>query len=201
MAKDYGIERKTKIVNKWEELPTFAKNSKEPEKLDGESIVFTGSDWIKRVASDAKAPNGAIKWGSIPNSTEMLIFTNTGKVFKWVLGKIKNNNQTRVNEIKKIAKKLSSGEQIIYICPLIEKNKLVIAYANKKFAKFSLSQYITTSNKLCFSKGINIKEAVEYIEAISKDKTINVFGKDIDTKDIKEFSSKTASGTKVKGVK
>lgn len=201
--KKYGTERKTKIVDKWEELPTFAKNTKEPEKLDGTSTVFIGSDWIKRVpdGSGAKAPNGSTKWENVPNAGEFLIFTNNGRVFKWVLGKIKNNVQTKISEIKRINKKMESGEQIIYICPLVETNNLVIAYSNKKFAKFKLSEYITSSNKLCFTKGVNVKEPIEYIEAISKDKKIEVFGHEVDTKDIKEFTSKTAAGGKIKGIK
>ena len=200
VAKEYGVERKTKIEDKWEELPTFAKNSKEPEKLDGNSILFYGTDSVKRVPEDStgvKAPNGMSK-AVVPNTGEVLIFVNSGKVFKWTIGKLKNNTSIKATDIKKINKKLVSGEQVMYTCPLISANKLVIIYDSGKAAKFSLAQYETSGNKLCFAKGINTKANPLYFEMIEKDKLIEFEGKKIDTAKLKEIQNKTGQGVKYK---
>lgn len=198
--KKYGTERKTKIVDKWEELPTFAKNTKEPEKLDGTSTVFIGPDWIKRVpdGSGAKAPNGSTKWENIPNAGEFLIFTNTSNVFKWVIGKIPNNQMVKISSLKKINKKMQSGTQIIGIFPLIEKYKVMIVFSNGKAVKIPASSWKTEGNKLLFKKGISDKSTVEFITMIKQDAIIDVNDKKLDTSKIKEVENKTSQGTKFK---
>ena len=198
--KNYGIDRKTIISKeKWEELPVITTRTKEPEKLDGDSMVFTGSDWAKRVPSDsgAKAPNGSEKVVT-PNNGELLIFCNTAKVFKWTIGKLKNNTQTKITDIKKIAKKLEGGDQILYVTPLIEKRKIVIFFDNGKAAKIPESAWSTESSKLLFKKGRYDKANILHIEAIDKDKIIEIAGKKYDTSKIKEVGNKTGQGAKVK---
>ena len=198
--KNYGIDRKTIISKeKWEELPVITTRTKEPEKLDGDSMVFTGSDWAKRVPSDsgAKAPNGSEKVVA-PNNGELLIFCNTAKVFKWTIGKLKNNTQTKITDIKKIAKKLEGGDQILYVTPLIEKRKIVIFFDNGKAAKIPESAWSTESSKLLFKKGRYDKANILHIEAIDKDKIIEIAGKKYDTSKIKEVGNKTGQGAKVK---
>lgn len=197
----YGIDRKSKIITDYEELPTFRKNAKPEIKTDGSSIVFCNNDVIKRVSdsSSAKTPNGFSKW-TVANDKEMLIFTSNGKTFKWPLAKIPEGSNQKFSEIKQIAKKLEPGETIVYSCPLIPENMLLIIFDNDKLIKFNLSAYVTEGNKLCFTKGINTKSPVEYIKAIEKDKEIDleIYKKPINTADYKLSSSRTGQGNKVK---
>jgi len=197
----YGIPRKSKIITDYEELPTFRKNAKPEIKTDGNSIVFCNNDVIKRVSdsSSAKTPSGFTKW-NIANDKEMLVFTSSGKTFKWPVAKIPEGSNQKFSEIKQIAKKLEPGETILYSCPLIPENMLVIIFDNDKLIKFNLSAYSTESSKLCFAKGINTKSPVEYIKAIEKDKEIDleIYKKPINTADYKLSSSRTGQGNKVK---
>lgn len=197
----YGIERKSKVIEDWEELPTFRKNAKPELKTEGNSILFTGHDQVKRVAetSAAKTPAGFVKH-NIPNTSELLIFTSLGKVFKWAINKIPEGNNVKVAEIKQIAKKLEMGESVIYTTPLIPENNLVVIYDNGKLAKFSLSQYETIGNKLMFKTGLNQKSPIDYIEAISEDKEIRLdnYQEPINTADYELMASKTVGGRKIK---
>lgn len=199
-AKKYGEDRKTTISkSKWEELPTFAVNSKPEVKLDGESLVFCGTDTIKRVPTDsaAKAPNGTTKY-IVPNKDEILIFTNTAKVYKWIIGQVPNNNQVKITDIKKIKKKMEAGEQITYITPLIKKNKICIFFNNGKAVKIPCEAWATEGSKLLFKKGVSDKASIDHIEAIEKDCILEVNGQKYDTKKIKECGSKTGQGSKIK---
>ena len=197
----YGIERKSKIITEWEELPQFRKNSKPELKTEGNSIIFTSSHTVKRMSetSGAKTPAGFNKY-IVPNTGELLVFTSLGKVFKWNINKLKEGNNIKVAEIKQISKKLEMGEVIIYTAPLIPENMLVVIYDNNKLAKFKLSQYETQGNKLLFKKGLNQKSPIEYIRAIEKDKEINLekYKNPINTADYELMSSKTAGGRKIK---
>jgi len=198
--KKYGQERRTKIVDKWEELPIFAKNSKPEVKLDGESTLFCSADAVKRVPPDsgAKAFNGATKYDNVPNSGELLIFTNTSNVFKIVIGTIPNNNQIKLGDIKKIKKKVQTGMQATLMAPLLDKHKIVIIFDNGKAVKIPTDAWKTTGPKTLFPKGINPKANIEFITMIDKDKIIDVNGKKLDTSKIKEVGNKTGQGAKFK---
>ena len=197
----YGIPRKSKIITDYEELPTFRKNAKPEIKTDGKSILFCNNETIKRVDenSSAKTPSGFTKW-EVENDKEILIFTSMSKVFKYPVAKIPTGSNQKLSEIKQIAKKLEQGETIIYSCPLIPENNLVIIFDNDKLIKFPLSVYTTESNKLLFKKGISDKSPVEYIKSIDKDKEIDldIYKKPINTADYKLSSSRTGQGSKVK---
>lgn len=197
----YGIPRKSVIVWEYEELPQFRKNAKPEIKTDGNSILFCNGDTVKRVdeTSTARTPNGFAKWLA-PNANEMLIFTSLGRVFKWMIAKIPSGSNQQLSDIKQINKKLESGESIIYSCPLIPENNLVIIFDNDKLIKFPLSAYSTEGNKLLFKTGFSTKSPVEYIKAIEKDKEIDldIYQKPINTADYKVSSSRTGQGNKVK---
>lgn len=201
VKKQYGIERKTKIVDKWEEIDKQQKIEKVKEKVDieGNSIVFTGIDSVKRVSEGSSATMQGYVKNTVANSGEILAFTNKCKVFKWGVSQLKANNITKIADIKKIAKKLEAGEHIIYTTPLIEDNKMVVVFENSKAVKFSMSEYKTEKNYLCFKKGINAKNGTPiYLESISEDKDITINGKVINTAIIKEVDKKEGSGNKIK---
>ena len=197
----YGIPRKSKIITDWEELPQFRKNAKPEIKYDGNSIIFCNGDTVKRVneSSSAKTPSGFAKW-KVSNEMELLIFTSLGKTFKWHIAKIPEGPNQKLSEIKQINKKLDMGESIIYSCPLIPENNLVVIFDNDKLIKFPLSVYSTEGNKLCFAKGVNQKSPIEYMKAIEKDKeiTLDKYNKPINTADYKLSSSRTGQGNKIK---
>lgn len=196
----YGIPRKSKLITDYEELPTFRKNAKPEIVTEGNSILFCNNDTVKRVdeTSTAKTPNGFTKW-EVENSGELLIFTNLAKVFKWQIAKLPTGSNVKLSDIKQISKKLEQGEVIIYSCPLIKDNNLVIIFDNDKLIKFPLSVYSTEGNKLCFTKGFSDKSPVEYIKAIEKDKEIDldIYKEPIDTSKYKISSSRVGQGNKI----
>lgn len=201
IKKKYGIPRKSDVLTNYEELPTFRKNAKPELKTEGKSILFCGSDTVKRLpeTSTAKTPDGYSKW-EIDNTGELLAFTSLGKVFKWNVNKLPEGSNTKIADIKQINKKLDAGESIIYTCPLVPENKLVIIFDNDKIIKFPLSVYVTTGGKLCFTKGFSVQSPVEYIKSISDDKEINldIYKSAINTADYKETGSRTGNGVKLK---
>ena len=210
IKKKYGYERKSKIITEWEDIEQqkakmtekMKAEAKEKNKasVEGNSILFTNEDSVRKVSegSSAQTPSGFTK-NVVPNAGEIIAFTNKCKVFKWGVSQLKANNITKIADIKKIAKKLEAGEHIIYTTPLIEDNKMVVVFENKKAVKFNINAYKTEKNYLCFKKGLNVKNGTPiYLESISEDKDITVNGKIINTAIIKEVDKMNGSGAKIK---
>jgi len=162
ISKKYGNPRKTEIVYNFTE--TSSKEFDVKENFQSK-YIYTNDGYIKKIPLDiykdssVKFKSGDSERFSFDGdeNSEILLFSNTGRVHKLYGSKVKNQKNQDTGELLLSMVDLEPGEDIIFINPL-EEGWFVFCFENGKVAKITSSSYKTDTMRKVLKNGFNKKQ-------------------------------------------
>lgn len=159
VEKKYGEERKTEIIP-YENDEIKISNLKEnyPSKY-----IVTKDGYLKKIpVADFKEQNLKFKTGDEASltingdeNTEVLVFTDAGRVYKLYGENIKNQKPKDFGEMIFTLAKCKPDERIIHTAFMDDKGWILIAFKNGKIIRIPMESFKTLTKKKCFEKGFN----------------------------------------------
>lgn len=209
IAKKYGIDRKTEIIDEPEDIVESA----EPEIPDYNVKIFmTRGNYFKkitlvslRMSGEHKLKEGdeIITQYDASNKMEMLFFSDMQNVYKMKLSDIRDTKASAMGDYLPNLLKMEENEKILFCVPANGyEGFMLFAFKNGKVAKIDMKSYETKTNRKrltgAYSGAFELANAMYLKEdclvaAFSDNGKCVVF----DTKDVLTKSSRTAQGIQV----
>ena len=179
IIKEFGVERKSELINKSEIIKKREAIPEEPEFEEYNVKVFTTKEnYLKKIPLtslrgdfDIKTKHGDEIVGEVDttNLEEVLVFTDKRNVYKIQLGDIPNSRPSELGVYIPNIVDLEQGESVLFVSPLKdEHSSILIAYEDGKVSKVETKAYRTKQNRSVLRNAYANKVPI-FFKAMSED--------------------------------